>query len=576
MAGEVEAKEKRRRSRRTRTKRSKTGDASDASSVSGSAADSEGGVTPTPTPSADDNASQDRAAGVGEGSIATSADAAQDSAAPESAGVSAVGGGEEESAAVRADADQANTAAESSVATAVTEGAAGADKEAATCTADAGEQSAPGQEDAEAEGRVATAAAAGTDKETAVCTDGAGEESAPDQEDAAAESRVATAATAAAASATGADKETAACSAGAEDGTNENFDDGSEDNQSEGEDADEPEEEDPDDEEKAPIPTKSSAAPNAASKTATLAARSALMPGSRSSGDEEKNDEGEGADEEATSEEEAATVRKAKVTKWKRLSQKPPDWRKAAGLSKDYHVVDRIVDILGDDTRIPLYAVQWVDGSIGHLRREDFRHFEAFENDVRMIREWKKSKLSREIFFSHHKEGRAYVQRRRKEKRAHGDDGSDMWCAFKAVGTALEILTGKNFVSKEVIEEFVRAGQKRRPGIKEFLGTGWVALQAFILKVCKEIDVSEMKRNRHNSGHTGAMRLAEMGLEEGVYLLAGFPKVGRGHCVVLEVCDSQDTSWWNVHDGEEELRFRDLHWLDKISFVRRLKLQGRK
>lgn len=161
-----------------------------------------------------------------------------------------------------------------------------------------------------------------------------------------------------------------------------------------------------------------------------------------------------------------------------------------------------------------------------------------------------------------------------------GADGEEGWCSFRAVGVAIELLTGKQVVTPEFIMAFQERGIKKNPKRTEVkYGTRWPEVYAFIRDVCSRkvgfnipYDQEELLKNRAGKhGGSGINALKRCNLEPGIYLVAGVDENRTmGHCVVLEVQDDRVFVW--EEDALSGLEALD--WLHQLSYVRRFKLKG--
>ena len=195
-----------------------------------------------------------------------------------------------------------------------------------------------------------------------------------------------------------------------------------------------------------------------------------------------------------------------------------------------------------------------------------------------MLKQWKKSGLTKEVFFRQNKDARQW----RDLRRNHGADGDEGWCNYKAAGYALWLLNSSSLevstlvrnykdryirrhpnLSKpaieqlqtqiwdgiilQMIEEFTARGIQLNPNRSESkYGANWSEILAFMRNVCSkkigfgiQLDFAELTRNRYLGG-SGIAAIAKCNLESGIYLIAGFNlDRSMGHAVVLEVHDTK-------------------------------------
>jgi hypothetical protein len=220
------------------------------------------------------------------------------------------------------------------------------------------------------------------------------------------------------------------------------------------------------------------------------------------------------------------------------------------------------------------FLIVWADAPLTEKRswipEGHFIEVNQFRDDINMVMKWKQSGLSKRDFMRSSSEARHWLYR----KRSIGADNDQGWCAYRSIGTAVELLGATNPVTPTMIQAFIANGCKRRR-VDGFTGVRWPALVAFMRKLVDHgvhIDV-EMLSNLRKRGECGVEGLASMGLEIGVYLVGGFPKKSNrwGHCVVLDI----QASSVEVYDGDELLDVEDLDWLHQMSYVCRVKLHSK-
>jgi hypothetical protein len=157
-----------------------------------------------------------------------------------------------------------------------------------------------------------------------------------------------------------------------------------------------------------------------------------------------------------------------------------------------------------------------------------------------------------------------------------GADG-DGWCSFRAVGLAIELLTGRDLVTTQMITDWEERALERNPYRSKLkCGTKWPELLAFTRNLCSKkigfnipLDFSMLAVNRNVNVSVGLDRLAKCRLEPGIYIMAGFyPGRDAGHCVVLEVHDNEVI----VHEEDQINGVESLDWLHEVTYVRQFKL----
>ena len=261
---------------------------------------------------------------------------------------------------------------------------------------------------------------------------------------------------------------------------------------------------------------------------------------------------------------------KPRSLEWKRLRQNVTSPNNK--LPPGYFHIDRVVDMRVTDTDLE-YLVVWSDAPLKEKRswigESHFIEISQFRDDIEMVMKWKQSGLNKRDFMRSSAEARQWLLR----KRSMGDDGDRGWCAYRSVGTAIELLGARNPITPDMISSFVELGAKRRK-VDGFYGVRWNALKAFVAKLRDHgviVDMNVFSNNRRKNGEVGVDGLASMALEDGVYLVGGFPKDSSkwGHCIVLDVQESRV----DVYDEDEMLDVDDLDWLHRMSYVSRVKLQ---
>jgi len=262
---------------------------------------------------------------------------------------------------------------------------------------------------------------------------------------------------------------------------------------------------------------------------------------------------------------------------FRRLKQKTVDEEDADQIPVDQDLIARIVDIQGPKNA-ELYKVSFekLTGrkkrAMEWISRTTFVKFDAWKDEIDIIRRWKASGLSKVQYLKMNPADQVFFDK----KKLLTADG-DGWCSFRAVGVALEKLVGRNPVTTPMIETFQEAGLKRGGREETKHGTRWKEVASFIRQVCSKkvghninLDFKTLSKNIYEgSGGIGVAALKSLNLSPGIYLLAGFyTNRAAGHCVVLEVLEA---SVW-VHEYDTEGGLENLGWLRELTYVRRIKL----
>jgi hypothetical protein len=142
----------------------------------------------------------------------------------------------------------------------------------------------------------------------------------------------------------------------------------------------------------------------------------------------------------------------------KRLKQPSVEAQEASLIPKDHDIVDRIIDIDEDDDGVPIYRVRYEKGTNKvrprprWLHQEDFVDINEFRSNIDIVVRWKQSGLSKANFYRFDEAARNVLDFSRN---AGADD--EGWCSFRAVGVAIELLTGKQVVSSDLLRRFKSA-----------------------------------------------------------------------------------------------------------------------
>jgi hypothetical protein len=268
----------------------------------------------------------------------------------------------------------------------------------------------------------------------------------------------------------------------------------------------------------------------------------------------------------------------------KRLRQPSVEELEAKQIPKGQAVVENVVSVRKGKNGQWEYEVRWEktggkkrQGTEWKTRKDlnDFKGFElAFKDQIEMLKKMNELGMTKREFFKKFPEARAF-----NDLRKHIAADGDGWCSFRAVGYALYMLTGRDFVTTPMIEEFQARGLERNPHRTDTkCGAKWPEILAFTRRICSkkvghgvELDFEEYCRNRHRMTGAGLKAIGDCKLEPGIFLLSGFDFARTyGHCVVLEVFDDKIT----VHDDDAEGGVEILDWLHEVSFIRRLKLKS--
>jgi hypothetical protein len=256
----------------------------------------------------------------------------------------------------------------------------------------------------------------------------------------------------------------------------------------------------------------------------------------------------------------------------KRLKQASVAELEAKQIPAGHDIIERIVDV-----QKGFYKVVW-EKREGEKRRppscwimkDAFHSFDSWTREISLLWKWKNSGLSKAVFMRQNPDARDLWE----TSKTMTADGVG-WCAFRAVGIALELVfgfgVGRNPVNAEVITSFQQGGVQRAGRVKA--GLQWVEVYSFMRQVCENreaLDWNELKINRYKGNGVGLQAIRDMKLEDGLYLLGGYYQDRSvGHCVVLE----EHSDCLFVHEEGSLGGAEALDWLHEISFVRRVKLR---
>jgi hypothetical protein len=264
-------------------------------------------------------------------------------------------------------------------------------------------------------------------------------------------------------------------------------------------------------------------------------------------------------------------------TKRKRLRRKTALEIEAEQLPPGTAIISRFLDLRYKADGTPEYQVQWeVDASNTRPKStwidDSCFNKSSYQDYVDHLVNWKKSGLAKSTYYRKNPVAKQYLDL----QQTAGADGDGL-CAFRAVGWALHALTGREVVTKEVIEKFQETGVKRNPNIDEpRCGAKWPEVLCFIRRLCSKkvgfnikLDFDQLTKNLSQGG-AGLNALKKSKLGSGLYLVAGNnTEQNAGHCVVVEV----DGGSVQVHEEDISGGVEHLDWLHQVSYIRRIKLK---
>lgn len=289
-----------------------------------------------------------------------------------------------------------------------------------------------------------------------------------------------------------------------------------------------------------------------------------------------------------TSGEQSSVTPKWEARLRKRLKQETHEDIEAQQIPDGSAVIQDIVDMKSVDGK-KLYKVRWEKtaiqkGSMDWIREDQFHDISQFKDRIAEVQRWKDSGKTKREFFNKDKTAKYYYIKRG----SHSADGDKGWCSFNAVNIALHILTGRELVTDEMIDDFrnemvakrnknyAKRNQHHMEVDEAMHGSSWPEVLTFIRKLCGKksgfnikIDYQELNRNRYSGNGVGVTALKRLDLENGIYFCAGFySSFHAGHCVVLRVDHDNVT----VYEKHTTGGIEQLSWLHAISYVRRVQL----